>query len=182
MVAAVLVELERHDRHPGGRKGGALLRHSAPQHQPTDPCTTLARGGHSAPRPRARWRPMPAGAMSACAHGGRRPIGKSREVFGCRARCFRPAAVPNGRQAHVRWSSISFSILLISCRWRHQARTAIPLSSAMEEVTMNRRAMLAIVASIAGSASCLADPVELSAFVALPRPEPTLQVSYGAAP
>jgi pimeloyl-ACP methyl ester carboxylesterase len=48
--------------------------------------------------------------MSACAHGGRRPIGKSREVFGCRARCFRPAAVPNGRQAHVRWSSISFSI------------------------------------------------------------------------
>src|SRR3954467_9191430 len=24
-----------------GRKGGALLRHSAPQHQPTDPCTTL---------------------------------------------------------------------------------------------------------------------------------------------
>src|SRR5215212_7286578 len=41
MVAAVLVELERHDRHPGGRKGGALLRHSAPQHQPTDPCTTL---------------------------------------------------------------------------------------------------------------------------------------------
>src|SRR5215207_3897415 len=25
-----------------GRKGGALLRHSAPQHQPTDPCTTLA--------------------------------------------------------------------------------------------------------------------------------------------
>src|SRR5829696_5496380 len=110
MVAAVLVELERHDRHPGGRKGGALLRHSAPQHQPTDPCTTLARGGHSAPRPRARWRPMPAGAMSACAHGGRRPIGKSREVFGCRARCFRPAAGPNGRQAHVRWSSISFSI------------------------------------------------------------------------
>jgi len=52
----------------------------------------------------------------------------------------------------------------------------------MEEVTMNRCAMLAIVASIAGSASCLADPVELSAFVALPRPEPTLQVSYGAAP
>src|SRR4029453_3841304 len=42
VVAAVLVELERHDRHPGGRKGGALLPHSAPQHQPTDPCTTLA--------------------------------------------------------------------------------------------------------------------------------------------
>src|SRR3954468_19363128 len=44
MVAAVLVELERHDRHPGAGQGerGALLRHSAPQHQPTDPCTTLA--------------------------------------------------------------------------------------------------------------------------------------------
>src|SRR3954466_3093163 len=45
MMAAVLVELERHDRDPGAGQGerGALLRYSAPQHQPTDPCTTLAR-------------------------------------------------------------------------------------------------------------------------------------------
>src|SRR3954463_3487337 len=42
-MATVLVELERHDRDPGAGQGerGALLRHSAPQHQPTDPCTTL---------------------------------------------------------------------------------------------------------------------------------------------
>src|SRR3954451_23031571 len=44
MVAAVLVELERHDGHPGQERG-ALLRHSAPQHQPTDPCTCI-RDGH----------------------------------------------------------------------------------------------------------------------------------------
>src|SRR3954452_4030475 len=43
MVAAVLVQLERHDGHPGQERG-ALLRHPAPQHQPTDPCTTLRRG------------------------------------------------------------------------------------------------------------------------------------------
>src|SRR3954465_5612773 len=43
MVAAVLVQLERHDRHPGQERG-ALLRHPAPQHQPTDPCTTLPCG------------------------------------------------------------------------------------------------------------------------------------------
>src|SRR4051794_8331434 len=41
MVTAGLVELERHDGHPGQERG-ALLRHSAPQHQPTDPCTTLS--------------------------------------------------------------------------------------------------------------------------------------------
>src|SRR5215207_2010482 len=45
MMTAVLVELEGHVRHPRAGQGdrGALLRHSAPQHQPTDPCTTLAR-------------------------------------------------------------------------------------------------------------------------------------------
>src|SRR4051795_7230977 len=35
-----------------GQERGALLRHSAPQHQPTDPCTTLASNverGHHAP-------------------------------------------------------------------------------------------------------------------------------------
>src|SRR3954466_2486125 len=44
MMAAVLVYLERHDRDPGAGQGerGALLRYSAPQHQPTDPCTTLS--------------------------------------------------------------------------------------------------------------------------------------------
>jgi hypothetical protein len=40
-VAAVLVQLEGHGRYPGVRRGGALLRHSASQHQPADPCTTL---------------------------------------------------------------------------------------------------------------------------------------------
>src|SRR5215218_9198169 len=49
MVAAVLVQLERHDGHPGQERG-ALLRHPAPQHQPTDPCTTLSTAGrHSGP-------------------------------------------------------------------------------------------------------------------------------------
>ena len=42
MVAAVLVELEG-TIGIQGQERGALLRHSAPQHQPTDPCTTLAR-------------------------------------------------------------------------------------------------------------------------------------------
>src|SRR4051794_3591008 len=45
MVTTGLVELERHVRDPRAGQGerGALLRHSAPQHQPTDPCTTLTR-------------------------------------------------------------------------------------------------------------------------------------------
>ena len=41
MVATVLVQLEGHGGYPGVRRGGALLRHSASQHQPADPCTTL---------------------------------------------------------------------------------------------------------------------------------------------
>jgi acetyl esterase/lipase len=58
----------------------------------------------------------------------------------------------------------------------------MPSLYATEEITMNRRATLAILASIAASAPCIADPVELSTFVALPGPEPTLQVRYGEAP
>src|SRR5438128_324716 len=46
MMTTVLVELEGHDGHPGQERG-ALLRHPAPQHQPTDPCTTLADRGLS---------------------------------------------------------------------------------------------------------------------------------------
>src|SRR3712207_2754186 len=33
----------------GVRRGGALLRHSASQHQPADPCTTLPRPPRSGP-------------------------------------------------------------------------------------------------------------------------------------
>jgi len=47
---------------------------------------------------------------------------------------------------------------------------------------MKRCATLAFLACLAAGPPCLADPVELSAFVALARPEPTLQVSYGEAP
>ena len=47
---------------------------------------------------------------------------------------------------------------------------------------MNRCATLAFLISVSASSPCLADPVELSAFVALARPEPTLQVSYAEAP
>jgi hypothetical protein len=43
-------------------------------------------------------------------------------------------------------------------------------------------AALAFLTSIAVSPPCMADPMELSAFVALARPEPTVQVSYGEAP
>src|SRR4051794_27663948 len=41
-----------------GQERGALLRHSAPQHQPTDPCTTLPRSGipsRMTPRPEPWW-------------------------------------------------------------------------------------------------------------------------------
>src|SRR4051812_36214872 len=48
MMTTVLVELEGHDGHPGQERG-ALLRHPAPQHQPTDPCTTLAAATVSTP-------------------------------------------------------------------------------------------------------------------------------------
>ena len=47
---------------------------------------------------------------------------------------------------------------------------------------MRRCATLATLALIMASSLSVADPVELSAFVALPRPEPTLQVRYGEAP
>ena len=47
---------------------------------------------------------------------------------------------------------------------------------------MKRYAILALLASITASAASAADPVELSAFIALARPEPTLQVRYGAEP
>src|SRR3954471_17032564 len=62
MVTTGLVELEGHVRDPRAGQGerGALLRHSAPQHQPTDPCTTLAidcaRIRRSVGRPRWAWR------------------------------------------------------------------------------------------------------------------------------
>jgi hypothetical protein len=45
---------------------------------------------------------------------------------------------------------------------------------------MKRCATLALLISITASAASAADPVELSAFIALTRPEPTLQVRYGA--
>ena len=47
---------------------------------------------------------------------------------------------------------------------------------------MKRYAILALLTSITASAASAADPVELSAFIALARPEPTLQVRYGAEP
>ena len=47
---------------------------------------------------------------------------------------------------------------------------------------MKRCATLALLISITVSAASAADPVELSAFIALTRPEPTLQVRYGAEP
>ena len=47
---------------------------------------------------------------------------------------------------------------------------------------MKRCATLAFLACLGASPPCMADPVELSAFVALARPEPTLQVSYAEAP
>ncbi|WP_237050445.1 alpha/beta hydrolase [Microvirga ossetica] len=47
---------------------------------------------------------------------------------------------------------------------------------------MKRYAILALLASITASAASAADPVELSAFIALARPEPKLQVRYGARP
>src|SRR5215213_77592 len=50
-----------------------------------------------------------------------------------------------------------------------------------EEIGMKRCITLVVLASIVAS-PVSADPVELSAFIALPRPEPTLQVRYGAAP
>jgi len=50
------------------------------------------------------------------------------------------------------------------------------------EIVMKRCAILALLASITASAASAADPVELSAFIALARPEPTLQVRYGAEP
>jgi acetyl esterase/lipase len=50
------------------------------------------------------------------------------------------------------------------------------------EIVMKRCATLALLISITASAASAADPVELSAFIALTRPEPTLQVRYGAEP
>jgi acetyl esterase/lipase len=50
------------------------------------------------------------------------------------------------------------------------------------EIMMNRCAALALLMSITAGTAAAADPVELSAFIALARPEPTLQVRYGAAP
>ena len=49
-------------------------------------------------------------------------------------------------------------------------------------IVMKRYAILALLTSITASAASAADPVELSAFIALARPEPTLQVRYGAEP
>ena len=43
-------------------------------------------------------------------------------------------------------------------------------------------ATLALLTSLTASVASAADPVELSAFIALARPEPTLQVRYGAEP
>lgn len=43
-------------------------------------------------------------------------------------------------------------------------------------------AALALLTSITACTAAAADPVELSAFIALSRPEPTLQVKYGAEP
>jgi hypothetical protein len=42
------------------------------------------------------------------------------------------------------------------------------------EVVMKRYAILALLTSITASVASAADPVELSAFIALARPEPTL--------
>ena len=50
------------------------------------------------------------------------------------------------------------------------------------KIVMKRYAILALLASVTASAASAADPVELSAFIALARPEPTLQVRYGAEP
>jgi len=50
-----------------------------------------------------------------------------------------------------------------------------------EEIGMKGCITLVVLASIVAS-PVSADPVELSAFIALPRPEPTVQVRYGAAP
>jgi acetyl esterase/lipase len=50
------------------------------------------------------------------------------------------------------------------------------------EIVMKRYAILALLTSITASVASAADPVELSAFIALARPEPTLQVRYGAEP
>ncbi|WP_315974442.1 alpha/beta hydrolase [Microvirga sesbaniae] len=47
---------------------------------------------------------------------------------------------------------------------------------------MRRCATLALLTSLMDSTASAADPVELSAFIALARPEPTLQVRYGAEP
>ena len=47
---------------------------------------------------------------------------------------------------------------------------------------MKHYAALALLASIAAGPPSAADPVELSAFIALPRPAPTHQVRYGATP
>lgn len=47
---------------------------------------------------------------------------------------------------------------------------------------MKRCVALALLTSITASTAAAADPVELSAFIALARPEPTLQVRYGAEP
>jgi acetyl esterase/lipase len=45
---------------------------------------------------------------------------------------------------------------------------------------MKRCATLALLTVITAGAASAAEPVELSAFIALKRPEPTLQVRYGA--
>jgi acetyl esterase/lipase len=45
---------------------------------------------------------------------------------------------------------------------------------------MKRCATLALMTSITAGAASAAEPVELSTFIALARPEPTLQVRYGA--
>jgi hypothetical protein len=45
---------------------------------------------------------------------------------------------------------------------------------------MKRSASFALLTSLTAGAASAADPVELSVFIALARPEPTLQVRYGA--
>jgi hypothetical protein len=45
---------------------------------------------------------------------------------------------------------------------------------------MKRCASFALLTSLTAGAASAADPVELSVFIALARPEPTLQVRYGA--
>src|SRR3954453_9050708 len=103
MVAAVLVELERHDRDPGAGQGerGALLRHSAPQHQPTDPCTTLA---GSAERTRSNNRPS--GGEGAQNESSRKPSKPSPHWA-----AFLSAAV-FGRRVLSRTSAFSSSVSL----------------------------------------------------------------------